>query len=251
MENNYYIYLHKRKDTGEIFYVGKGTKGKKSKHYHRARSKSGRNFIWHRITSKSSYDIIIYQDFDDEGLCVKREAELIKEYGQIIENTGPLSNISNEVDKFCISKDNMGVKNRIPVYQYSLDGNFIAEYISQTEASKVTGILKCDITAACRGKRRKHTAGGFQWRDFKTEFIPSFNLLANYRYENPIVQYNLDGTFIKEWKTVSRAARELQLNRSGIANCLAKISGSSGGYLWKYKECHRVHHEKEKQEEAA
>lgn len=47
-----------------------------------------------------------------------------------------------------------------PVLQYDMDGNFIKEYYSASEATRITKILK--ITPCCRGERNQ--AGGFIWR---------------------------------------------------------------------------------------
>lgn len=44
MNNNYYVYVHKIADTGEIFYVGSGTG-------HRWRSTSNRSELWHKSTA--------------------------------------------------------------------------------------------------------------------------------------------------------------------------------------------------------
>ena len=48
------------------------------------------------------------------------------------------------------------------VIQLSLNGDFIAEYISINEAGRVTKISAGHICHACKGKR--HTAGGFIWK---------------------------------------------------------------------------------------
>lgn len=48
-----------------------------------------------------------------------------------------------------------------PVCQFDLNGNFIKEYQSTREASRITGIANSSISAVCRGKRS--TAGNFKW----------------------------------------------------------------------------------------
>ena len=47
-----------------------------------------------------------------------------------------------------------------PVLQFDLNGNFIREYFSASEAQRLTGINK--ITPCCRGERNK--AGGYIWK---------------------------------------------------------------------------------------
>lgn len=49
-----------------------------------------------------------------------------------------------------------------PVLQYNKNGVFIAEYFSQTEARRKTGINKANISSACIGKTK--TAGGYIWK---------------------------------------------------------------------------------------
>lgn len=57
----------------------------------------------------------------------------------------------------------VGEKHWKPVAQYDLNGNFIALYNSQTEASKITGIKQGGIADCIRGHIR--TSGGFIWRN--------------------------------------------------------------------------------------
>lgn len=55
-----------------------------------------------------------------------------------------------------------GAKKRKPVAQYDLEGNFIKEYVSQTEASKQTGILQGAISNCALGYQKQ--VGGYIWR---------------------------------------------------------------------------------------
>jgi hypothetical protein len=52
-----------------------------------------------------------------------------------------------------------------------------------------------------------------------------------------ILQFNLDGIFIKEWKSITQAARYYNIYISAISNCATgrKYSKSAGGYIWRYK----------------
>lgn len=51
----------------------------------------------------------------------------------------------------------------------------------------------------------------------------------------PVLQYSLDGAFIKEYFSVSEASRILGLCASGIITCCKGRYKNCGGYLWKYK----------------
>jgi hypothetical protein len=50
-----------------------------------------------------------------------------------------------------------------------------------------------------------------------------------------ILQYSLNGIFIKEWDGLIDASKELNLSIGGIGNCLANRYKNSGGFIWKYK----------------
>lgn len=50
------------------------------------------------------------------------------------------------------------------VRQYTLDGQFVAEYFSIHEASRQTGLLNSNISACCKNKYGCKTCGGYIWR---------------------------------------------------------------------------------------
>jgi hypothetical protein len=95
----YYLYRHIRLDKNEPFYIGIGTVRKtpktlKSK-YDRAYNKheTGRNIVWHRITSITDYEIEIIFETDNKELIKEKEREFIKMYG-IINEGGILCNMT-------------------------------------------------------------------------------------------------------------------------------------------------------------
>ena len=75
------------------------------------------------------------------------------------------------------------IEKRKRVYQYDLDGNYLKEYVSQSEAGRITKIGH--ISCACLGKI--NFSGGFQWRYEKSKKIPpiTFEMTHNInRYKN-------------------------------------------------------------------
>ena len=48
----------------------------------------------------------------------------------------------------------------------------------------------------------------------------------------PILQYDLDGNFIREWSSANDVGREVQSN---ICHCLKGRRPTALGYIWKYK----------------
>jgi hypothetical protein len=51
----------------------------------------------------------------------------------------------------------------------------------------------------------------------------------------PVLQYNLEGDFIREWGSGKQAAADLKTSQSGISECCKGKYKSSGGFIWKYK----------------
>ena len=49
----------------------------------------------------------------------------------------------------------------------------------------------------------------------------------------PILQYDLDGNFIREWSSATDVGKEVRKN---IVHCLKGRNKTAYGYIWKYKE---------------
>lgn len=86
-----YVYLHRRLDTNEVFYVGIGNKI----NFKRAFTKHNRNLHWERIVKKVGYvGDVIYKDISWEQAC-KYEINLIAMYGRKDLKLGTLVNLTN------------------------------------------------------------------------------------------------------------------------------------------------------------
>lgn len=51
----------------------------------------------------------------------------------------------------------------------------------------------------------------------------------------PILQFDKDGNFLKEWKNAKEASNILNISYKAISKCLNKKSKTSYGFIWKYK----------------
>jgi group I intron endonuclease len=88
-------------------------------------------------------------------------------------------------------------------------------------------------------KGRKHTPESiakmkeiWKGRDFSKEC----RLKAVEVHKKPILQYSLDGEFIKEWDSATTVQNKLGIERHSIYRCLNGKSKSCAGFLWKRKE---------------
>lgn len=58
----------------------------------------------------------------------------------------------------------------------------------------------------------------------------------NNKTNKAIIKYDLLGNIIKEYHSISYAARENKLCRESVRNCVLKKTQTAGGFKWKYKE---------------
>jgi hypothetical protein len=62
------------------------------------------------------------------------------------------------------NKNVLSINNKIPIIQYSLDGEFIREWDSAKDASVFYKCSSSGITAVCKGTNNQKTAKGFLWK---------------------------------------------------------------------------------------
>lgn len=58
---------------------------------------------------------------------------------------------------------------------------------------------------------------------------------AKENYSKKVIQYSLNGVFIKEWNSMHDVWRELGIRPSYICRCCKGLRNQTYGYIWKYK----------------
>lgn len=123
------------------------------------------------------------------------------------------------------------------VYQYDLKGNLIKPWKSTNEiCDAFKNYRTTTITGSANGSTL--SAYGFIWtydgNDIKkrvSKINPDSRLYNQYK----ILQYNLEGIFIKEWDSVIQASKFLNLSYDSIINAMYRKQ-SSGNYIWVRKD---------------
>ena len=155
---------------------------------------------------------------------VQRSEELKKLHSKFM--TGRKASYETR-KQMSISNLNKGIK---AVLQYDLQGNFIKEWTSVTEATKLLNLSNGRISSCCRGIGK--TANGYIWR-FKNNPLQNNFKLNPHKSGKVTLQFDLQGNFIKEYKSASEAIRQ-----TGIKGILQNLSGkykTTGGFIFKYK----------------
>lgn len=96
----HYVYIHRRADTGDVFYVGKGTQrpGRTSQVFDRAHAKDRRNPWWRAIAEKHGYSVEVIASCVDDAAAQSLEIEMIAKYGRADLGRGPLVNMTDGGD---------------------------------------------------------------------------------------------------------------------------------------------------------
>ena len=122
--------------------------------------------------------------------------------------------------------------NKMPVKQYDLQGNFINEYQSVSEASRIFNVDRSQIFNCCYQNGYVKTCAGYQWkfssdnREMKP-FVPQ-------KAPRPVSQYDFNGNFIREYGSAYEAAKETGFDSSSISKCCKGKLNNVKGYIWKY-----------------
>lgn len=133
--------------------------------------------------------------------------------------------------------DSIRERNSVPVYQYDLNGNFIAEYTSAVDAESKTGISSQHISQ-CRRKKRR-TTGGFIWllscEQSTVDAAVAYTNSAIIRSDStPVIMCDkVTKEPIKEFASVRDAEKYLRLRQSKIIETLKGKRPHSNGYFWK------------------
>jgi hypothetical protein len=128
-----------------------------------------------------------------------------------------------------------------PVLQFDLQGNFIREYQTKTEAEKYTGI-KRDNIKTCASKAGNYIAGGFQWR-YKNDPVfkdgiknigPACKPVYFKQNKKNILKFDLQGNFVKEYESVFQAAREIGAGHKSIRHCAKGKAKTAHNFQWRF-----------------
>lgn len=124
------------------------------------------------------------------------------------------------------------------VCQYSLEGKFIKEWVSVSEAARSLSKNSSNISMCCKGVRP--TAGGYRW-DYERKntlgpLSPKVRKTPK-RFSNSkyIYQYDLEGNFIAKFDTLREASKALGINSGTICHVCQGEMKQTNGFIFRYQ----------------
>ncbi|EIJ38110.1 NUMOD1 domain-containing DNA-binding protein [Galbibacter orientalis] len=114
------------------------------------------------------------------------------------------------------------------IYQYDIDGEFIAEYNSLESAANAVSAYKTCVGNACIGQNK--TCKGYYW---------SYNLYDKYPLDRDarkkkVLQLELDGEVTGEFDSVSEASELTGISKTCISRVCRGEREQTGGFIFKY-----------------
>lgn len=119
------------------------------------------------------------------------------------------------------------------VYKYDLEGNFVEEYSSLTEASEKNNINLKNISDCCRGKMV--TSNNFMWfYDYKGQKTESRSNRIKKDSKGVKIKAYKNGVYIDTFNSISEAGNKLDICYSSIQKILKNKKEIKGYYFEKF-----------------
>lgn len=219
----YSVYLLDCKDTPNVVYIGITNNTyviqRLFKHFEESVSNTSKNEEKHKWILNNWRNInmtIIESNIDSDEIARLREAYWVFEY----------------------KKKDMKVLNMtyVAIRCYDAEGKFYKDYASYAEAAKDFDVLPSRIMQCVSENNRKlfKEFSFVKWEKNLPTSIKIEKHNAN-TLKTHVLQYSLDGYFIKEWESPLEACENLFIDRSQMTRCLKDFSKTAKNFHFLYK----------------
>ena len=136
--------------------------------------------------------------------------------------------------RYKVDKLDSSIKpHHLEVHQYTLEGEYIASYPSNTAAAiAVTGNENSHVSigAVCNKNKGRTQAYGYRWSFEKVDKLPPLITKKSKR----VIRVSIDGNERKIYLSAAQAGRENNISSTGILNACRGIQHTAAGYRWEY-----------------
>jgi hypothetical protein len=154
------------------------------------------------------------------------DCEINKKY--FVSNLGRFKNSSGKI--MCNYKVNDNGYIRIYIYKktFLLHRLIALTFIENPENKEQVNHID--------GNKINNCVNNLEWCTNKENQIHKFQNGLGNNYTRKIGQYDLNGNFIKEFNSITLAAKEVNVSKSTIRGVLINYRKTSAGFIWKYLE---------------
>lgn len=126
------------------------------------------------------------------------------------------------------------------VLQYNKDGVFIKKHFSISGAAKYNGFRLSAVQRILYGERGSHRGMVFifehEYHSRRKEIIRARYKTTERKQGRNVIALNVDGSFVKEYKRIIDAAKDLSCNEKAIRRVLSGHQHVTNGFIFKYSE---------------
>ena len=145
----------------------------------------------------------------------------------------PSDDIPNQIEPYKAKEISLS---KSPIALIDENGEIVHHYPSIKQASIDNNVDPSSIRDMLRGRCK--TSKGKRYRYLSNEEITQFGY-DDIRQINiktkPVIQYNLDGEYVRTYPSIRNASISLNKSPQGIRDCLTGKYNTAYGYVWKYK----------------
>jgi len=245
MRKDFYIYYLIDYNTNLPFYVGKGTGNRIYDHEKCILNgkTTNKNPILSRKIKKiinSGHKIIykkIIENITEQEAFLLEQSE-IKKYGRLNNKSGILCNMTNggEGGSGHIMNDN--TKKRMSLLHSGINNPFYGKHHTEENLEKISQASmgnKYSVGLIHNSETLRNLSEINKGKIVSEQTRHKMSISRSGKSTKiPINQYDKNMIFIKRWKSASCAAKELNISKSCLSDCLRNRMKTYKGYIWKY-----------------
>lgn len=85
-------------------------------------------------------------------------------------------------------------------------------------------------------RKNDNNVSNLEWNTNKENMEHSWKNGLRDKMYTKVLQYDLQGNFIKEWSSIKEVKEQLNIRHSSICGCCKGRYKTAGGYIWRYKD---------------
>jgi len=143
-------------------------------------------------------------------------------------------------------RDNISIIMSKSIIQYDFSGNFIKKWFSIIDASEELNIDSGNISKCCNKKQLTYkkffwffTEDKIDIKKYIVESLKRKSFAQSNRGQKPtkkpVLQYDKNGNFIKEWKSIKDATQSIGASTGNISKCCNGKQKTCEGFVWRYE----------------
>lgn len=133
------------------------------------------------------------------------------------------------------TKEKMKQTKAYAIVQLNLDGSFVKEHDSISDAANEMGVNRNNILRACTKTQASRMSCGYLWMS-KEEYEQCGSVVYRDPYKKQVVQLDINNNLIAMYDSIKDAAKATNISSANICTHCKKHDVARNGAVWLYKE---------------